>query len=97
MAYESVQRLRRGVAEGKLTPEKTIDAIFQGVEHVVTNNLVIPAFVLFQQERWADFVDVMLPGVPQAFKDECVRILLEEVEVADQNEPGDEALAPINS
>ncbi len=89
MALESVHRLRRGVAEGKLTPEKTIDAILQGVEHVVTNNLVIPAFVLFQQERWADFVDIMLPAAPQGFKDECVRILIEEIEVADPSDPDD--------
>jgi hypothetical protein len=93
MAYESVQRLRRGVAEGKLTPEKTIDAVLQGVEHVVSNNLVIPAFVLFQQERWADFIDVMLPTAPQEFKDECIRILLEEVEVAPPDEPDDPGTA----
>jgi len=81
VALESVHRLRRGVAEGKLDPSKTIDAVLQGVEHVVTNQLVIPAFVLFQQERWADFIDIMLPDVPQDFKTECVRILIEEVEV----------------
>jgi hypothetical protein len=82
VALESVLRLRRGVAEGKLTPDKVIDAILQGVEHVVTNNIVIPAFVLFQQERWADFVDVMLPEAPQDFRAECVRIMIEEVEVS---------------
>ncbi|MDB4955851.1 MAG: hypothetical protein JWO36_3420, partial [Myxococcales bacterium] len=57
ITLESVHRLRRGVAEGKLTPDKTIDAILQGVEHVVTNQLIVPAFVLFQTERWADFID----------------------------------------
>lgn len=88
IALESVQRLRRGVAEGKLTPDKVIDAILQGVEHVVSNQLVIPAFVLFQQERWADFIDVMLPKAPSDFRQECVRILIEEVEVdTDQPDP----------
>jgi hypothetical protein len=87
VALESVLRLRRGVAEGKLTPDKVIDAILQGVEHVVTNNIIIPAFVLFQQERWADFVDVMLPEAPQDFRAECVRIMIEEVEVAPDGEP----------
>jgi len=83
IALESVHRLRRGVAEGKLNPDKTVDAILQGVEHVVTNQLVIPAFLLFQQERWADFIDVMLPNAPNDFKAECVRILLEEIEPDD--------------
>jgi len=89
LALESVHRLRRGVAEGKLNPSETIDAILKGVEHVVTNQLVIPAFVLFQQERWADFVDVMLPAAPSDFKHECVRILIEEVEPSDPAEPAD--------
>lgn len=89
MALESVHRLRRGVAAGTLTPSETIDAILKGVEHVVTNQIVIPAFVLFQQERWADFVDVMLPAAPQDFKTECVRILIEEVEPGDPTEPAE--------
>lgn len=91
IALESVHRLRRGVAEGKLDPNKTIDAILQGVEHVVSNNLIIPAFTLFQQERWADFIDVMLPNAPGEFKAECVRILIEEIEPGDPNEPADGA------
>jgi len=89
IALESVHRLRRGVAEGKLTPDKVIDAILQGVEHVVTNQLVIPAFVLFQTERWADFVDVMLPAADSEFKAECVRILIHEVEPGDPSAPDD--------
>jgi hypothetical protein len=89
IALESVHRLRRGVAEGKLTPDKTIDAILQGVEHVVSNQLVIPAFVLFQTERWADFIDVMLPAADAEFKTECVRILIHEIEPGDPNAPDD--------
>jgi hypothetical protein len=89
MALESVHRLRRGVAEGSLTPDKTIDAILKGVEHVISNQLVIPAFVLFQQERWADFIDLMLPAAPQEFRDECVSILINEVEPADPDDPAD--------
>jgi hypothetical protein len=90
MALESVHRLRRGVAAGTLTPEKTVDAILQGVQHVVSNNLVIPAFVLFQQERWADFIDVMLPNAPTDFKHECVRIMTEDLEPDDGTAPPDD-------
>jgi len=87
IALESVHRLRRGIAEGKLTPDKTIDAILQGAQHVMTNQLVIPAFALFQEERWADFIDLMIPAAPADFKTECVRILTEDVEPGDPNEP----------
>jgi len=83
VALESVKRLRRGVATGQLNPDKTIDAILQGVQHVLTNQLMIPAFALFQQERWADFIDVMLPEALPDFKIECVRIMIEEIEPHD--------------
>jgi len=90
LALESVRRLRTGVAEGKLDPSKAIDAILQGVEHVTKNQLQIPAFTLFESERYADFIDCLLPDVPQTFKDECVRILIEEVEVTDEAEDEDD-------
>lgn len=89
VALESIRRLRRGVADGKLTPSETIDAVLKGVDHVVSNNLQIPAFTLFTSERWADFVDVLLPAAPQDFRTECVRILIEEVETDDDGD-GDE-------
>jgi hypothetical protein len=91
VALESVLHLRQGVADGKLTPDSAVDAILKGVDYIVANQIVVPAFVLFQQERWADFIDVMLPNAPAEFKAECVRILTEEVEQVDPEE-GDEDL-----
>jgi hypothetical protein len=91
IALESVHRLRTGVAEGKLDPSKAIDAILQGVEHVVKNKLQIPAFTLFEQNRYADFVDCLLPEAPAEFKVECVRILAEEVEVTEEGEDSDDS------
>lgn len=89
LTYESVMRLRKGVLDGKLDPNGTIDAILKGVQHVMTNNIVVPAFTLFSSERWADFIDVMIPAAAQTFKDECVRILIEEVEVSGEGEDED--------
>lgn len=91
VAYESVMRLRKGVADGKLDPSATIDAILKGVQHVIANNIQVHAFTLFTSERWADFIDVMIPTAPQAFKDECVRILLEEVEIGSGEDDDDAA------
>lgn len=92
-ALESVKRLRQGVKEGALTPEKAIDAIMQGVNFVSTTNeqhppgdpkhLVVPVFTLYAEERWADFIDQLLPDAPAQFKDECVRIMIEELEPDD--------------
>ncbi len=52
------------------------------MNYVTSHKLAVPAFQLFSDSRWADFVDVLLPKAPQDFKHECVRILLEEVEAA---------------
>jgi hypothetical protein len=90
IAADSVKRLRKGVADGELDPEKAIDAILKGVEYAVQNHSTIPAFLLFQEERWADFIDVLLPNAPQAFKDECIRIIVEEIEVVHADPPAPE-------
>jgi hypothetical protein len=87
VALESVRRLRKGVAEGLLDPSKAVDAILQGVNYVLSNQLVIPAFSLFEQERFPDFVDVLLPRAPQPFKDQVVQILNEETEVETHTGP----------
>jgi hypothetical protein len=47
----------------------------------------VPAFHLYAEERWADFIDVLIPQAPIPFKDECVRILVEETE-PDKGEGG---------
>ena len=88
-AYESVLKLRKSVKEGKLTPAQTIDAILKAIDFVQSNNekhpaghpdhIIVPVFVLYVEERWADFIDQLLPGVPIPFKDECVRIMRHEL------------------
>jgi len=83
--FPSVQRLRKGVNDGQLTPEQAVDAILQGVEYVDKNQLLVPAFVLFAEERWADFIDVLIPEAPIQYRAECVRIMVEEVELVDPN------------
>jgi hypothetical protein len=83
-AWESVKTLRIGVKNG-LTPSEAVDAILKGVEAVISNNLVIPAFTLFDDSRFADLIDVLFPDGEQAFKDECVRILHEDVELDDSD------------
>ena len=75
-------------ADGKpigMSAEDAIDAVLKGVNYVVQNNVEVPVFVLFQQGRFADFMDCMLPiaDFPQWFRDECVRILTTDLEVAE--------------
>lgn len=81
-AYGPILKLRESVVANEFTPDKTVNAILQGVNYVIANNKLnsVPAFVLFVQERWADFVDVLLPApIPQEFRNEVVSILIKEV------------------
>ena len=66
-----------------LEPNAAIDAILKGINYVSVNGMMIPAFEeLFKQGRYAEFLDVLLPGVHQKYKDDCVKILTEEVDVS---------------
>lgn len=80
-------------SEGKsigMSPEDAVDAILKGVNYVTQNNVQVPIFTLFQEGRFADFMDCMLPPAeyPQWFRDECVRILATDLEVADAEGAG---------
>lgn len=83
MALASVQRLRASVKAGKLDPEKTVDAVLQAVNHIVSHQLAVPAFQLFMDARWADFIDLLLPDnyASHEFKAECIGIIVSQVEV----------------
>jgi hypothetical protein len=88
-AYESVQRLRKGVAEGILDAEKAANAILQGIAHAENAQVQIPAFLLFAEGQYADFMDVLLPKAPQKFRDDCVALITRAAE-GDGGDEGDE-------
>jgi len=94
VVYPEVQHLRQGVADGKLTPTLTVDAILQGVSATQQARLTIPVFTLFEQGRFADLMDALLPEAPQLFRDECVAVLNtrlnEEVDDPDDDDDGDD-------
>lgn len=70
-----------GEPEG-LNPDKAVDAILKGVNYVSVHKIPVKAFdELFKQGMFADFVDICLPEAPQPYKDDCVQILTDEVEV----------------
>jgi hypothetical protein len=62
-AYDEVMELRKGVAEDKLSGPGAASAIYQGVAYMRTNGIEIPAFKLLDNEQFADFIEVLLPGL----------------------------------
>lgn len=64
-----------------LAPVQAVDAILQGVNYLSANNIAVPAFELFAQERFADFIDLLIPNATQPYRDECVQILTHDVDV----------------
>ena len=104
LVIESVSRLRKGVRDwiltkGKvdpktkkhvgLTPTEAANAILQGVVAVQQHNLVVPAFTLFTDQRFADMADLLLVGSPQSYRDEVAQRLRSRAlgEVDDPEEP----------
>lgn len=76
-AWPSVQRMREGVANGKLDPQETVNAILQGIAYCHENEIIIPAFTLFAEGQFADLMDALLPGVPGDFLASCVQLLVQ--------------------
>lgn len=103
--WSAVQRLRMSVATGATTPEATVNAILTGVGltqqevrklqaagqvDVQTADLV-PAFQLYEEERFAELFDALLPQAGREYRERCVQITMFKLGLADPPEdmPGD--------
>lgn len=106
---ESVSRLRKGVrafmeSKGQLDPKtgqnvgimpvQAVNAILQGINMVQQTGLQIPAFGLFEQQRFPEMMDLLLATAPQGFRDECVAELTRRAngEVVEPKDPEDPEL-----
>jgi hypothetical protein len=83
---EAVGHLRDGVESGNLDPEKAVKVMLIGAGQVRAAKINCAAFQIFDDERWADFIDIMLPKASHEFQEACVNILAKEV----SGEGGDE-------
>lgn len=92
MTLPAVYNLRKWVTDGTHDPGQIVDKMLEGVDYVKKNGLRVPAFELFENERWADFVDALIPAAPEEFKIEVVRILSTCLE--DDEEEGKNASGP---
>ena len=83
-----------GVVEGKLEGIDSVQAamaIAQATVAVVTQKIPILAMMeLLMQERLAEFADVLLPDVPQAYRDDMVQALIKINKGEDPNEVDDD-------
>jgi len=99
---EHVQRLRESVREQKITSQVAAHAVFQARSEMDRRGVPVEsgdAFELFNQARFAEFVDILLPDVSLSFRDEVtaeiIRVAraLEEEREAEVRPPA-EAAAP---
>jgi hypothetical protein len=75
----SIKNLRTAVAEGKCDPSQAVDLILQGADKLAELKIMVPAYKLFIDKCYADFIDVLLPAASNDYKVECVRILIHDV------------------
>jgi len=80
-----------------VVPEQTAMAVHQAAMYVMEHNIPIPAMVdLLIQGMVPDFIDVLLPDAPQAYRDDVTKLLMsiggeEEEEDDDDEDDEDEA------
>ena len=78
-AHPHVMRLRKGVESGSVSAAQTAAAMFQAVEHfgnaAAEGKELPPIFTLFQEERFADLIDALIPHAPAAFRDEAAQAM----------------------
>lgn len=76
-------------------PDDTANAIGQAVMLVQERQLPVPVMIdLLMQDRIAEFMDVVLPDVPQAYRDDVVQSMLADDDEGEEDEEADEAPAP---
>lgn len=72
----------KGEIEG-VSPIMAAMGIMQAVGAVAQAQIAVPAMIdLFFQERFADFVDVLLPAAPQNYRDDLTQIVIGHVKHA---------------
>lgn len=78
-AHQHVMRLRKGVASGVVTSAQTAAAMFQAVEHfgnaAAEGKELPPVFTLFQEQRFADLIDALIPDANAKFRDDASQAL----------------------
>jgi hypothetical protein len=67
-----------------MRPDQAVAAILQGVAVCEQQGILVPAFSLFAEGRFADLMDALLPKAPQQFRDACTHLLYAQFEEAVQ-------------
>jgi len=95
---EAVHNLRGHVKAGRTDPENAFKAILVAVDQSQKLNIIAPVFILFQEGRWGDLAEALLPDVvfpsheaAVTYRTQLVEYLVEwEEQSGDGGEGGDE-------
>jgi hypothetical protein len=68
--YEEVQTLRSQVAAGNVAPKLVATAIVQAADMIQQQGVTVPVFALYADQRYAELIDYLLPGVPSDYAGE---------------------------
>lgn len=72
-------------------PEQAANYLMQAVVVVNKQQIVVPAMIdLLMQQRFSDFIDVILPDAPQGYKAEVIQALVKELEGGEDEEEDEE-------
>lgn len=75
-AHDAIMRLRKGVAANTIAPIQTAAAILQAIDHFVAKGEIPAVFDLYREQRFADFVDALIPDASHSYREEATVALL---------------------
>lgn len=76
---EHVTMLRDAARKDEVDPDTLATFVIQAAMAVEQSGEVVPVYVLYHEERYAELVDLLLPGASSEFIGACVRALEEKI------------------
>jgi len=70
-----VDKLRRGVADGQLSPQEAAAAILQGIQVCQQRGIRVPAFDMWDEGEIAQLVNVLIPEAKTSFHEQLAQEL----------------------
>jgi hypothetical protein len=77
---EHVTELRAQTAQGNIDADTLATFVIQAAMAIEQEGEAVPVYILYHEQRYAELVDVLLPGVPSTFAGECVQAITQKVE-----------------
>lgn len=75
LIWDNVRQVRELVAAGQVDPGQVGQAVVEAAVQVEQAGVEVPVFELYRERRYADLMDLVLPGATSEFNAACVTVI----------------------